>query len=237
MNANFENLYNTFIETPTLSGLKRLTSFYKKTSPEEKIAIGEEKNKKMVTLVYAENKIDADAGLTNFFDTIEELLKNIIIIGNATFKLYKKVTTSIKAISLKDFRREFMAHKEALLLLERIKEQLEIIKKLYADEIKFANKCFSFISMEKTMEEINDFFDSGVINEHGELLERYNVCLSKYDNDKLEKEVRNNEKKIVKLLSMGGKRKNKNNTNKSKKKHITKRSINKNKSRRTYNSK
>ena len=145
MNANFENLYETFIETPTLSGLKHLTSFYKKTSPEEKRAIGEEKNKKMVTLVYAENKIDEDADLTNFFDTIEELLKNIIIIGNATFKLYKKVTTSIEAISLKDFRREFMAHKEALLLLERIKEQLEIIKKLYADEIKFANKCFSFI--------------------------------------------------------------------------------------------
>jgi hypothetical protein len=214
--GDFEKLYKTFNETPTLSGLKRLTAVYKKTHPEKQRAFGEEKNEKMVTLVSIEEEIDADANITQFFRVIEILLNNIRIIGNEAFEWYKRATKSVKAISRIDFRNEFLAHKEALLLLERSKEQMETINELYIDEIDFANKCFSFFSMKKTEKEINEFFDFGIIDEHGRLLERYNDCLSRYENDKLGKKIKNNERKIVTLLTMGGKRKN-HNKNKSKK--------------------
>ena len=226
---DFENLYKTFNETPTLSGLKRLTEVYKKTPPENQRAFDKEKNEKMVTLVSIEEEIDADTNVTQFFTVIEMLLNNISIIGNAAFKLYKKATASVGAISKIDFRNEFLAHKEALLLLERIKEQIEAINELYSDEIDFANKCFSFFSMKKTQKEIDDFFDSGIINEHGRLLERYDYCALIFENGKLGKKIKNNERKIATLL-FGGKRKN-NNKNKSKK------TYNKNKSKKTYNKK
>jgi hypothetical protein len=227
--GDFENLYKTFNETPTLSGLKRLTAVYKKTPPENQRAFDKEKNEKMVRLVSIEEEIDADTNVTQFFTVIEILLNNIRIIGNAAFKLYKKATASVRAISKIDFRNEFLAHKEALLLLERIKEQIEAINELYSDEIDFANKCFSFFSMKKTQKEIDDFFDSGIINEHGRLLERYDYCVSIFENGKLGKKIKNNERKIATLL-FGGKRKN-NNKNKSKK------TYNKNKSKKTYNKK
>ena len=219
---SFEVDYKIFNENPTLSELKRLTSQYK--------GIGEE-NEKIDTLVSMETQIYANEKIRLFFREIEMLLDDIIQIGKRVVYLHKSTTEleDFKKISLIDYRKELIVHKEILLLLERNKEQLEIIKKLHKDVISFAIECFSFFSMKKTQKEIDDFFDSGIINEHGRLLERYDYCALIFENGKLGKKIKNNERKIATLL-FGGKRKN-NNKNKSKK------TYNKNKSKKTYNKK
>jgi len=228
---SFEDDYKIFNENPTLSKLKRLTSQYKGTGEEK------EKNEKIDTLVSMETQIDANVKIRQVFREIEKLLDDTITIGEKVVDLYKSTTEleDFKKISLIDFRKELIVHKKIFLLLERNKEQLEIIKKLYKDEISFAIKCFSFFSIKKTPKEIDDFY-SGIIQEREKLSERYKESLSVVGDlyQKIIRTVRN-----IPTLLFGGKRKNnnKNNSKKTYNKNNSKKTYNNNKSKKTYTNK
>ena len=217
---SFEVDYKIFNENPTLSELKRLTSQYK--------GIGEE-NEKIDTLVSMETQIYANEKIRLFFREIEMLLDDIIQIGKRVVYLHKSTTEleDFKKISLIDYRKELIVHKEILLLLERNKEQLEIIKKLHKDVISFAIECFSFFSMKKTQKEIDKFYSGIIQEERDKLLKRFLEPFSVVGD--LYQKITRNVNKLPTLL-FGGKRKN-NNKNNSKK------TYNKNNSKKTHTNK
>ena len=226
---SFEVDYKIFNENPTLSELKRLTSQYK--------GIGEE-NEKIDTLVSMETQIYANEKIRLFFREIEMLLDDIIRIGKKVVYLHKSTTEleDFKKISLIDYRKELIVHKEILLLLERNKEQLEIIKKLHKDVISFAIKCFSFFSMKKTQKEIDKFYSGIIQEERDKLLKRVLEPFSVVDD--LYQKITRNVNKLPTLL-FGGKRKNnnKNNSKKTYNKNNSKKTYNNNNSKKTYTNK